>query len=208
MPVIGLTGALGAGKSTVAAVFARHGATIVDADAIGHVMLRRGGPCFDALVGRFGADVVGRDGEIVRAELGRRAFADPASTAALNAIVHPPLVAELIARVREAERPGHAVVVDAALLLEWGAPVPLATTIVVTAPADERIGRMARRLGVSRADAARRGAAQMPEDEKARRADIVIENDGTLEELTARAERVWDELARTLGVEDDARHGS
>ncbi len=208
MPVIGLTGALGAGKSTVVAVFARHGATVVDADAIGHLMLRRGGPCFDALVARFGGDIVGSDGEIARAELGRRAFADAASTAALNAIVHPPLVEELRARVRAADRPGHAVVVDAALLLEWGALVAVAATIVVTAPRAARIERMARRLGVAPEEAERRAAAQMPEDEKARRADLVIANDGTLEELAVRAERVWDALTRALGLEDDARHGS
>jgi dephospho-CoA kinase len=203
VPVIGVTGSLGAGKSTVARVFARHGATLVDADAIGHEMLLRGGPCFDALVERFGRDIVGPDGEIVRRALGMQAFADTDARRSLNAIVHPPLVARLVTDAQEADRPGHAVVVDAALLLEWGSPVPLARVVVVSAPEEVRVRRFAERGGLSIEEARRRLVAQMPESEKILRADIVIANDGTVADLEERAERVWRQLSRELSLEDD-----
>ncbi len=202
MPVIGVTGAVGAGKSTVVRCFARHGATVIDADAIGHALLRPGGPCFDALRARFGEEIVGPDGTIVRAALGARAFATPADTAALNAITHPALVAELRRQVQAADRPGRAVVIDAALLLEWGSPVPLDRTVVVTAPEPERVRRMAERTGLPDEQIRQRAARQMSEDEKARHADYVIPNDDTLASFEARAELLWQRLRDELHLDD------
>ena len=198
--VVGLTGALGAGKSTVARVFARHGAVIVDADAVGHAMLAPGGPCFAALVQRFGRNIVGEDGAIVRAALGRRAFGEPGGVDALNAIVHPPLVDELRRQVDDAVRAGRIAVIDAALLLEWGSPVPLDRLIVVTAPEAERVARAGQRMGLTQDETRDRLAAQMSEDDKVRRADVLIENTGSLGDLEAKAEAAWADLARMNGV--------
>jgi dephospho-CoA kinase len=202
MPVIGLTGAMGAGKSTVAQVFARHGATVIDADAIGHAILARGGPCYADLVAEFGADIAGADGEIVRRVLAERAFESSEATARLNAIVHPPLVAELRRRVAAADTPGHAVIVDAALLLEWGSPVRLTRLVVVTAPEEEREERVAQRLGVPREEIRRRAQAQMGEREKVLRADIVIVNNADAGALEERAERAWTMLRDELELEE------
>lgn len=203
MPVIGLTGAIGSGKSTVARVFARHGARVIDADAVGHEMLRRGGPCFAALVDAFGADIVGPDGEIVRQALGARAFVTPADTARLNAIVHPPLVAEVQRRAATLSAPHRAVVVDAALLLEWGPPIAADRIVVVTAPLADRERRLAERTGLTAADLHRRAAAQWSEEDKVRRADIVIANDADVAALERRAEDAWRRLQRELDLEDE-----
>lgn len=207
MPVIGITGALGAGKSTVVRVFAAHGATVVDADAIGHDLLRPGGPCHDALLARFGADIAGPDGVIVRSRLGTRAFATPADTAALNAISHPALLAELRRQVRAADRPGHAVVIDAALLLEWGAPVALDRIVVISAPEPERIRRMVARTGLDDGEVRRRAARQMPEADKIQRADFVVPNDDTVDVLRRRAELLWERLRTELELLDPGVEG-
>ncbi len=198
MPVVGVTGALGSGKSTVVAAFAERGAVVVDADAIGHQMLQRGGPCYDRLRARFGDDIAGEDGAIIRARLGARAFATPADTAALNAITHPALLAELRRQVREADAPGRLVVVDAALLLEWGAPVRLDRIVVITAEEPERIRRMVARTGLDEAEIRRRAARQMSEAEKVQRADFVLPNNDSLDVLRARAGVLWDLLVAEL----------
>lgn len=207
MPVIGVTGALGAGKSTVVQCFAAHGATVVDADAIGHGLLRPGGPCIDALRARFGDDIVDDSGAIVRARLGAKAFATPQDTAALNAITHPALIAELRRQVQAADRPGHAVVVDAALLLEWGAPVALDRTVVVTAAEPERLRRMVARTGLSLDEVRRRAARQMSEADKVQRADFVLPNDESLEALAQRAELLWQRLRDELRLTDTRTEG-
>ena len=204
MAVIGVTGALGAGKSTVVRRFATHGATIVDADAIGHSLLRPDGPCHDALRARFGDDIVDADGVIVRARLGAKAFATPVETAALNTITHPALLAELRRQVQAANRPGHAVVIDAALLLEWGVPVPLDRIVVVTAPEAERIRRMMERTGLGIADVRQRAARQMSEAGKVQHADFVLPNDGTVASLEQRADVLWRQLRTELQVNDES----
>lgn len=202
MAVIGVTGALGSGKSTVVQVFAAHGATVVDADVIGHGLLAPGGVCVDALIAHFGADIAGDDGVIVRGRLGAKAFATPDATAALNAITHPALVTELRRAVQAADRPGHAVIVDAALLLEWGAPVRLDRIVVITASEPERIRRMRERTGLGADEIRRRAARQMSEADKVQRADFVLPNDDTVDVLRRRAELLWDRLRTELQLHE------
>ena len=120
--IVGLTGGIGSGKSTIAAILAELGARVIDADRIGHEVYRPGGPGFAAVVDAFGPGVVASDGKIDRRALGAIVFADPAARGRLNAIVHPLIAAELAQRIERIRRDGFAgpIVIEAAVLLEAG----------------------------------------------------------------------------------------
>ncbi len=188
---------MGAGKSTVCRVFGSQGALVIDADAVGHETL--GDPKVRrALVAEFGSAILDSDAQIVRPELGRRAFASPEAREGLNAIVWPALGRRLNQARAGAlhDRPERPVVVDAALLIEWGDPRAFCDVlVVVAAPAPLRRERSMHRLGLTEAEAEARTASQLPDDEKARLADHVIENDGSLEALERRARALWRQIA-------------
>ncbi len=190
---VGVTGGIGAGKSSVCRIFEAEGALVVEADAVGHETVE-GPAVLRELVAAFGADILDGEGRLVRRELGRRAFASEASRQQLNRIVWPTLGERLKARVREAllECPDRPVVIDAALLLEWGDPKAVCDAlVVVTAPPKMRVARTVSRLGISEAEAEARMASQLSEEEKVRAADYVIVNDGSLEDLEQKAWAVW-----------------
>lgn len=194
--IIGVTGGIGAGKSTVCAVFEEAGARVIDADAVGHEVLR------DPIVIRnltdvFGREILDADGQIARRELGKRAFASDESREKLNAIVWQPLRQLLLDKIhaaldRESTRP---IVVDAALLVERGDPKKIVDVlIVVTAPETLRIQRTMARLGISRAEVMARLSAQLPEEDKVAAADFVIVNDKTPTVCRQRARAIWNKL--------------
>jgi dephospho-CoA kinase len=190
-PVIGLSGGIGSGKSTVASILAELGAHVIDADRIGHEVYRPGTDGFRRVVEEFGPGIVGADGTIDRAALGRIVFADPAALGRLNAIVHPLIVEELARRVaaaREGERP---IVVEAAILAEAGWRSLFDRLWVVSVRPETAIARVVASRGLTRADVEHRIAAQMPDAERRRLADVVIENEGDLAELRARVEDAW-----------------
>jgi dephospho-CoA kinase len=198
-PVIGLSGGIGSGKSSVAAILAELGARVIDADQIGHEVYRPGTEGFRRVVDAFGPGVVGADGTIDRTALGRIVFADPAALARLNAIVHPLIVEELRRRIAAAlEEPSdRPVVVEAAVLAEegwWGLFDRL--WVVSVSPATA-IARVTASRGLTREEVQRRLAAQMADAERRRHADVVIENEGSREELRARVEEAWERLARS-----------
>jgi dephospho-CoA kinase len=196
-PVIGLSGGIGAGKSTVAAMLAERGALVIDADRVGHEVYQPGTEGFRQVKGAFGARIVGPDGTIDRRVLGAIVFDDPAALARLNAIVHPLIVAELGRRIAAARRENVArpIVVEAAILAEAGWRGLFDRLWVVTARPETAIARVVASRGLAREDVERRLAAQMPEVERRRLADLVIENDGTPGELRAAVERAWQTLA-------------
>ena len=188
--VIGLTGGIGSGKSTVAAILAGLGAHVIDADKIGHEVYRPGTEGFARVVAAFGPGVVAADGTIDRRALGAIVFADAAARGRLNAIVHPLIGTELTARLAVA--PGGApLVIEAALLLEAGWTPLVDRVWVVSVRPETAIARVVASRGLNRAEVERRLAAQMTDDARRRLADVVIENEGSPEELRARVEEAW-----------------
>ncbi|MBU6281925.1 dephospho-CoA kinase [bacterium] len=193
MRVVGLVGGIGSGKSTVAAMLAELGALVIEADAIGHGIYRAGTPGFDAVVRAFGAGVVGEDGEIDRRRLAPIVFGDPARLAELNAIVHPRIRAEIERRIEDARAAGRvrAVAVEAAILIEAGWRDLVDLVWVVVAPRERIVERLASGRGIDRADAEARMRRQMSDEERRAAADLVIENDGGLEDLRGAVARAW-----------------
>jgi dephospho-CoA kinase len=196
MLVIGLVGGIGSGKSTAAAILAELGAELVNADLIGHEVYEPGKAGFDALVAEFGPEAVGADGRIDRKRLGALVFSDSALLARLNAIVHPLIRAEIerrIARAREAGR-AHAVVVEAAILLEAGWRSLVDQVWVVSARREDVVQRLVAQRGMEESATEARIAKQMTDAERRAVADVVIENDGSIDELRARLAGLWQTL--------------
>ena len=193
--VVGCTGGIGAGKSTVAARLAEHGARVVDADALARRVLAPGTPSAAAVLARFGADVRAPDGTVARERLAAVVFADPVARRALEEIVHPAVRAE-IGAVIAASGSGDVVVIDAALLVETDgrARYGLDGLLVVDAPEDLVLARLSAR-GLGSADAAARIAAQASRAERIHAADYVIVNCGTLAELNEMADAAWSWIA-------------
>ena len=190
---VGLTGGLGSGKSTVAALLGEHGAVIVDADVVAREVVRAGTPGFAAVVARFGSGIVGPDGELDRAELARIVFADSAALDDLNAIVHP-LVGSRSAELAAAAPPGSVVVHDIPLLTENGLADRFDTVVVVEADREIRLARLAAR-GMPRAEAEARMAAQANDAQRRAIADEIVRNDGDLDALARQIDRLWDRLS-------------
>lgn len=195
VPIVGLTGGIGAGKSTVAAILAELGAHVIDADRIGHEVYRPGSEGFGRVVEAFGPGVVGADGSIDRRALGALVFADPAARARLNAIVHPLIAAELQRRLAAApaedRRP---IVVEAAIMLEAGWRGLVDRVWVVSTRPENAVARVVASRGLGAAEVERRLAAQMPDAERRRLADLVIENDGDPAALRREVEKAWQTL--------------
>ena len=190
---VGLTGGLGSGKSTVAALFGEHGAVIIDADVVAREVVRAGTPGFAAVVARFGPGVVGPDGELDRAALARIVFADGAALDELNAIVHP-LVGSRSAELAAAVPPGAVVVHDIPLLAENGLADRFDTVVVVEADREIRLARLAER-GLTRAEAEARMAAQATDEKRRAIADEIVRNDDDLDSLARQIDRLWDRLS-------------
>jgi len=191
---VGLTGGIGAGKSEVARRLAARGAVVVDADALAREVVEPGTPGLAAVVEEFGADVLSADGSLDRERLAGRVFADEAARVRLNEIVHPLVRAETEKRFVGAP-PDAVVVNDVPLLVEAGLARSYDVVVVVEAPVEQRLARLARR-GLSHADAVARIAAQASDEERRAVADVVIVNGGTGEELDREVAHLWLNLAR------------
>lgn len=191
--VIGLTGNIGTGKSTVLGILRRLGAHVIDADAVARQVVQRGQPAFDAVVQAFGPGILGPDGELDRAELARRVFSDPAALRRLEEIVHPATIARVREEIANATAP--VVVVEAIKLLEAGMARDLCDAVwVVDAPEEVCIARLAAGRGISPEEARRRLATQTPQAEKRAAADVVIDNSGDLEETRRQVLEAWQAL--------------
>jgi len=195
-PVVGLTGGIGAGKSTVASLLAELGAEVIDADRIGHQAYRPGSEGFARVVEAFGPGVVGPDGAIDRRALGALVFADPAARARLDALVHPLIAAEVGRRIAAARAEGFArpLVVEAAILLEAGWSPLVDRVWVVSTRRENAIARVMAARRMTRAEVERRLDAQMSDAERRRHADQVLENDGSPAALRAAVEAAWRSL--------------
>jgi len=201
MKLVGLTGGIGSGKSSVAEMLSALGATVIDADAIVHELQRQGQPLLDEMVAAFGPGILRPDGELDRKALGDRVFRDPEARKRLGDLVHPKVGTEMMARV-EAARAADAeiVVMDVPLLLEGrraaapgreAARAPYDCIVVVWVPEAVQIERTVARDGCTREEAERRVRAQMSLDEKRRLADHVIDNSGSREATETQVRALW-----------------
>jgi dephospho-CoA kinase len=196
---VGLTGGMASGKTTVLAMFAALGAHTLRADAVAHQLMIPGEPLYALVVAAFGKGILGNDGTIARPKLAAVAF--PSRIAELNAIVHPAVLAFEDRWMREVGGidPQAVAICEAALLIEAGGLARYDKLIVVTCTLEQKILRFAERSGMSvetaREEVQRRMAAQMPEEEKAKLADFVIDNSGGRDEAAQQVGRIWRELA-------------
>ncbi|MEU1310086.1 dephospho-CoA kinase [Streptomyces cinnamoneus] len=195
---VGLTGGIGAGKSEVSRLLGAYGAVIVDSDRIAREVVEPGTPGLTAVVAEFGQGVLTPEGALDRPGLGAIVFADPARLAALNAIVHP-LVRARSAELESAARPDAVVVHDVPLLAENGLAPLYDLVVVVDASTGTRLDRLIRLRGMTADEAHARMAAQATREQRLAVADLVIDNDGPLEELEPRVRAVWEELCRRSG---------
>ena len=193
MIVVGLTGGIGSGKSTVSAALAERGAIVVDADAIAKELQRAGQPVFVRMVERYGAHIVGPDGELDRAKVAGIVFNDADALKDLNEIVHPALNAEMRRRIREQEGTDHVVIVDVALMAENNGRkrFGVGSVIVVDTPVDTAVERLVAYRGLGEADARARISRQASREDRLKIADRVVDNGGDRAHLEAQLGDLW-----------------
>jgi dephospho-CoA kinase len=195
---VGLTGGIGSGKSTVGALLAEHGAVVIDSDALAREVVAAGSPGLAAVVDVFGPEVLTAAGELDRAAMGRRVFADPAARVRLEAVIHP-LVRRRAAEI-EAAAPTDAVVVhDIPLLVETGQAGSFDVVVVVDAPVELQIDRLTRERDMTAEEARSRIDAQASRGERLAVADHVVANDSTPAALREAVDRLWTQLSRHRG---------
>ena len=198
--VIGLTGGIAAGKSTVSERLGALGAHVIDADRVGHrVLMREGGEAYEGVVAAFGGEILDEAGEIARPRLGRLVFADPARLAELNRLTHPPMRERMrreIADVRERASPPPFIVLDAAVLFEAGWDALCDEVWTVSTAPERALDRLVARNRLSPKAARARIDAQLGNAEREARADRVIRNDGTLDALDAAVDALAATAAR------------
>jgi dephospho-CoA kinase len=197
----GLTGGIACGKSTVARFFQDLGAYIIDTDRLGHEVIAPDRAAYQEMLECFGKGILDPGGRIDRKKLGARVFADPQQLRLLNSIVHPHIIARVKELAAEEHRrdPHAVVIVDAALIFESGIGGTLRKVMVAWCRPEQQLERLMANTGISREEAEQRIQAQMPVEEKRRRADLVIDCSGTLEQTRAQVEVIYPELQRLSG---------
>lgn len=190
MFVVGLTGGIGSGKSTVAAMLVAKGAKLIDADKIARQVVEPG-PVLDELVERFGAEILNPDRSLDRQKLANLAFASDEARADLNAITHPPIREALASQIAELADTDETVILDVPLMVESGRG-GYEVLVVVDVDPELAIERLIELRGFSESDARARVAAQASREERLERADFVINNSGDLQALVPLVERCWD----------------
>ena len=200
MLLIGLTGGIGSGKSTVARLLERRGAVVIDADQLAREAVAKGTPGFDRVVAAFGTSVLTPDGDLDRSALAARIFSDPAEKATLEAIVHPEVARRFGERVDPLRTTDRVVVYVTPLLVELGLAPAFDVVVVVTASPHLRISRVASDRGLSPDDVRDRMAAQATDEQRMEVADVLVDNDGSLAELEPQVDRLWGDLVARAGV--------
>ena len=193
---LGITGSIGSGKSSAARHLADLGAMVCDADIVARDLLDSGSDIQNAIIQRFGSDLRQPDGRLNRSLLAERAFADPAGQQFLNDLIHPAVIAATLVIMAKAEETGEALfIVDAPLLFEAGMDAYLNAVLVVTAQDSVRRERVMARSGISSADFQQRNDLQLSQSEKMAKANFIIENNTSLEELNQKVEAFFEELS-------------
>ena len=200
MLLVGLTGGIGSGKSTVARLLDRRGAVVIDADQLAREAIAKGTPGFDDVVRIFGQGVVGPGGDLDRAALATEVFSDPARRTSLEAIVHPEVARRFAEQLEPLRTTDRVVVYVTPLLAELGLAPAFDVVVVVTASQHLRVSRVASERGLAPEDVRRRMAAQASDEQRAEVAHVILDNDGTLADLEGQVDRMWPELvARAAG---------
>ena len=195
--MVGLTGGIGSGKSSFAKLLEARGAELIDADELGRAALEPGRPAWNSVVDQFGDDVLESGGmNIDRKALARVVFGDPDKLAALNAITHPVIMAGIADTLELLKGTDEIVVIDAALIVELGLADGMDAIVVVVAPEESRRAWLGRDRRMTPEDISARMSAQKDPAELVERADIVVKNEGSIDDLAGEADRVWAELQR------------
>ncbi|CCQ93605.1 Dephospho-CoA kinase [[Clostridium] ultunense Esp] len=188
--IIGLTGGIATGKSTVSALLASRGAYLIDSDQIARQVVERGEPAYEEIVKHFGKQVLLPDGQIDRKELGRIVFANPEERAILEKITHPHIFREIKKRIEVAKAEGKKLIfLDVPLLFETGLDRQVDLTLLIDTDERIQLERLIKRDQLSREEAERRIEAQMPMGEKRKKADYILSNRGSIKELEEEVER-------------------
>jgi dephospho-CoA kinase len=190
--IVGLTGNIGTGKSTVAGMLAELGAKVIDADQVAHEVMRAGTPAHAAIVAAFGPDMLTPDGEIDRKRLGRLVFVDPTALARLEAVVHPATIEAIHRCISHSA--ARVVVVEAIKLIESGMADAYDSIWVTTCRREQQIQRIVGARGLSRTEAEQRVQAQPPQEGKIARADVVIDNSRSLSRTRMQVQAAWEQL--------------
>jgi dephospho-CoA kinase len=199
--LVGLTGGIGAGKSTVSAMLAERGAVIVDADQIARDLQSPGSPVLDSMAERFGEHIIRDDGSLDRAAVAAIVFNDDAALKDLNGIVHPAMQSEIQRQIDEHRSTDRVVVLDFPLLGE-NPRKGLAATIVVDIPVDVAVRRLVDQRGMDEADARARINSQISRDERLATATHVVDNGGDRDSLTAQVDELWQQLLELPPADD------
>lgn len=197
--LIGLTGGIGSGKSTVSVRLADHGAVVIDADAIVRLLQVPGTPVFEAMVERFGAGIVAVDGTLDRQAVADVVFDDAEALADLGAIVHPRVAEEIARRLQEEADTDHVVILDVPLLVESGRD-DLGALVVVDVDPEIAVSRLVALRGMRETDARARIARQATREDRVAKADYILDNSGSLDALHAAVDALWPTLV-ALGDE-------
>ena len=199
--IVGITGGIACGKTTVSELLAEKGAIPINADEIGHQLLKADSPVIDELTDAFGQDILETSGDVSRKKLGAIVFQNKAARERLNSILHPLIIQRSRAHARQMveENPTCVVLLDAPLLIEAGAYDTVDLIVVVTASPETQLRRtlersIAQERPLTETEAQARIDAQMPVTEKVKYADVVIENEGTLEDLHREVDALWERL--------------
>src|SRR5690625_2495571 len=195
MTQVGLTGGIGSGKSEVSRMLAEHGAIVIDSDVLAREVVARGTDGLAAVVEEFGDGVLTPDGDLDRPALGERVFADPAARQRLESIIHPRVRARAAQLATEAG-PDAVIVHDIPLLVETGQEDAFDVLVVVDVPTEVQVARLAEQRGMSEEEARSRIASQADRRRRTGAADIVVDNTGSLDDLRARVDELWKQLAR------------
>ena len=199
MLLVGLTGGIGSGKSTVARLLERLGAAVIDADQLARDAVAKGTPGFEAVVRAFGEEIVAPDGDLDRRALAAIIFADPERKSVLESIVHPEVARRFGEQVDELRGTDRVVVYVSPLLVELGLAPAFDVVIVVTASPHLRVSRVASGRDLSPDDVRGRMASQATDEQRMEVADILVDNDGSLAELEPQVDRIWSDLVARAG---------
>ena len=199
MLLVGLTGGIGSGKSTVARLLERRGAVLIDADQLARDAVEKGTPGFDRVVDAFGPEVVTPGGDLDRPALAARIFSDPEQKSTLEAIVHPEVARRFSDQVDAYRATDRIVVYVSPLLVELGLAPAFDVVVVVTASPHLRVSRVASDRGLSPDEVRGRMAAQATDEQRAEVAGVLIDNDGSLAELEPQVDRLWADLMARAG---------